>query len=558
MGSGGVGLEEVKSVLQMAPRGMTIGSVSEKMRISRNSAAKYLDMLLIAGEVERRTFGRSKIYMLSRKVPLVTTLSLSSEMIVFIEEDLKVIEVNEQFLRFAGLERWQIAGRSLEEIDVEILAHRWVLLNVREALRGKEDAREICVTRGNEEYFFSVKLIPMTSKDGRNQIAIVYANITARKRAEIALQESEARYRAVVEEQSDPICRVLPDTTVTFANEACYRFFGRRRDDLMGRKLADMLLPHCPDSLRRFLENLRFDQPTHTSDHEISLAGERTRWVQLVCSSIFDDRRKLIEYQIVIHDITDLKRAEAALRESKEMFRVAFDRSPVGACILSPDLRFLRVNPEFSRITGYREHDLKSMTFLDLTYPDDREPDARMTGDLLAGCIGQYRSETRCIRKDGEVIWVRKRGQVTKDPSGMPLYFLPVFEDITAEKRREESLKITQLSVDKSADEVSWVSQSGRLLYVNETSCRKLGYSREELMNMHVWDIDPIVTQEKYQVIMDDLRKAGQMRIESIHRSRDGVEYPVDVSAILFPMGDEACMCACVRDISAGTRRRAT
>ncbi len=70
--------------------------------------------------------------------------------------------------------------------------------------------------------------------------------------------------------------------------------------------------------------------------------------------------------------------------------------------------------------------------------------------------------------------------------------------DITERKRIEEYLKITQLAMDKFGDSIIWLSSDGSLVYVNEAACKSLGYSKKELLSMHIWDIDPKFPPERY------------------------------------------------------------
>jgi len=84
----------------------------------------------------------------------------------------------------------------------------------------------------------------------RQRVAELEASETERKRAEKALQESEARYRAVVEDQTELICRFLPDGTLAFVNEAYCRYFGRKREELIGSSF----MPLIPDEDREFVE----------------------------------------------------------------------------------------------------------------------------------------------------------------------------------------------------------------------------------------------------------------------------------------------------------------
>jgi PAS domain S-box-containing protein len=118
-----------------------------------------------------------------------------------------------------------------------------------------------------------------------------------------------------------------------------------------------------------------------------------------------------------------------------------------------------------------------------------------------------------------------------------------------------ERLRLSQFSVDHAADAIFWVSRDARIIYVNEQSVRSLGYSRDELLTMRVHDIDPLYQPENWDEAWRDLREKGLLALESIHRRRDGSEFPVWVHASYYNDGEKELSFACCRDLS---EKRAT
>src|SRR5690606_26284652 len=103
----------------------------------------------------------------------------------------------------------------------------------------------------------------------------------------------------------------------------------------------------------------------------------------------------------------------------------------------------------------------------------------------------------RLQNKDGRYRWFEDKSIYTRDIHGMPL-LIGALRDITERRRDEETLRLTQLSVDRAAEGVVWISAQGRLLYVNDQECRMMGYSREEMLQLSVWDINPFRTPESF------------------------------------------------------------
>ncbi|MCL4559353.1 MAG: diguanylate cyclase [Chloroflexi bacterium] len=135
-----------------------------------------------------------------------------------------------------------------------------------------------------------------------------------RKRAEERLRVNEARYRAIVEDQTELICRFLPDFTLTFVNEAFCRYFGKDRADLIGSPLAVIIHPDDQGMILAGLASLNSESPVLTLEHRGIKAGGVATWEQWSNRAIFDETGKVIEFQAVGRDISDRKKVEDELR----------------------------------------------------------------------------------------------------------------------------------------------------------------------------------------------------------------------------------------------------
>lgn len=111
-------------------------------------------------------------------------------------------------------------------------------------------------------------------------------------------------------------------------------------------------------------------------------------------------------------------------------------------------------------------------------------------------------------------------------------------------------LKITQYCLDNAADAIFWIESNARFTYVNETACRSLGYSRQELLSMTVHDIDPNFPREVWAKHWEQLRSRGSFTIESLHRAKDGRTFPVEITVNFLKYGDKEYNCAFARDIT--------
>jgi diguanylate cyclase (GGDEF)-like protein/PAS domain S-box-containing protein len=104
-----------------------------------------------------------------------------------------------------------------------------------------------------------------------------------------------------------------------------------------------------------------------------------------------------------------------------------------------------------------------------------------------------------------------------------------VVEDITADREAESALRLTQLSVDQASDLIHWIAADGRLLYASESSCRRHGYSREELLGMTIFDLDPLLTPTDWGRLWDEIRVLGTTSFDTTHRTKSGEMFPIEV-----------------------------
>lgn len=147
------------------------------------------------------------------------------------------------------------------------------------------------------------------------------AELAERKQIEEALRQSEARYRAIVEDQTELICRFKPDGTLTFVNDAYCRYFDKKRSELMGQKFLPAMPSQDRELISKNFRSLSQGHPINTYEHRIILPSGEIRWQQWSDRAVFDDLGNFIECQAVGRDITQLKQAEIDTRMALEKER---------------------------------------------------------------------------------------------------------------------------------------------------------------------------------------------------------------------------------------------
>jgi PAS domain S-box-containing protein len=164
-------------------------------------------------------------------------------------------------------------------------------------------------------------------------------------RASSELQQSQNRYRSVVEDQTELICRFLSDGTFTFVNRAYARYFGRTPEELLGRSFWMFIPAENHPGIKMFLNSITIDSPVATIEHEVVGPEGEVRWQQWTDRALFDDDGRIVEYQAVGRDVTDSKRAEEehrlleAQRRVEEALRETDRRKDEFLAMLAHELR---------------------------------------------------------------------------------------------------------------------------------------------------------------------------------------------------------------------------
>jgi PAS domain S-box-containing protein len=147
-------------------------------------------------------------------------------------------------------------------------------------------------------------------------------DIHERKCVEEVLRKSEARYRSVVEDQTELICRFLPDGILTFVNEAYCQFFSKKPEELIGHSFMPLIPEEDQETVRKQFNSLSPETPVVTYEHRVVMPDGQIAWQLWSDRAIFDEQRRLIEFQAVGRDITQRVQAEEAVQRSSEEIKL--------------------------------------------------------------------------------------------------------------------------------------------------------------------------------------------------------------------------------------------
>jgi PAS domain S-box-containing protein len=388
---------------------------------------------------------------------------------------------------------WMI-GKTREEVreadgDPEKWRAHHALIEAHEPFR---DFQYKVKVRG-EVTDVSVNGIPIFDEDGvfkgyRGSTS----DITDRVRTQEVLLEREQQYRAIVEDQTDLICRYLPDGTFTFANDAYCRYFGQSADQLVGAKISPLIPDDDLEMVLEQLQSLDVDRPTITYEHRVVALGGEIRWQQWTDRALFDDAGSVVEYQSVGHDIHDRRIAEAALRDSEARLKRAQETTRIGSFIWDEvkDEVITRSDVIYDIYGVSRE--TAPTTFdqlVTLVHPDDRQR-VRDTVTAAQAAREPFNEEYRIVRPDGEIRWINEVSEPEYDDHGRLIRSIGTCQDITERKLAEVALRDREIRLSHSASLAKlghwvWDEVSDRYVYCSDELARIYGFSSPEAFLAH-------------------------------------------------------------------------
>ncbi len=248
--------------------------------------------------------------------------------------------------------------------------------------------------------------------------------------------------------------------------------------------------------------------------------------------------------------VKDHQRAEWDLESSEERFRKMFNNAPLGMAVSDSQYHFVRANTLFCQMLGYTEEEIKTLSFKDITHPEDLGDSVEKVHELEKGTISVYKTEKRYITRSRDIIWGSLTLSQIRGSAEEVQFFLVMIEDITERKRAEETIELLGKSIDIHFDGAYWTDGDNKFIYVNDAGCKALGYTREELIGKTFSDVNPRATAEALARMWQTLRTKGSFTVESMHRRKDGSEFPVEIVTSYVKFGGREYSCGFARDIT--------
>ncbi|MHC5930704.1 EAL domain-containing protein [Nostoc sp.] len=263
------------------------------------------------------------------------------------------------------------------------------------------------------------------------------------KQVEITIKQSEIRYRAIVEDQTEMIARYLPDGTLTFFNQAFALYFGQTREELLGSRDQLIILEADRERVTEFVALISADNPVVIIEKRLLLEG-KVRWTKWHNRMIFDEQGCFLEFQSVGYDITDFKQIEETLFQEKELAEVTLQS--IGDAVLTTDAfgRIQSLNPVAKSLLGCSEASAEGL-LLEEVFEIVHETTREVVQNPIEQALQSNRTvnlakHTVLINQINQEIAIQDSASPIRNRQGEVIGGVMVFRDVTQNRELSRQL----------------------------------------------------------------------------------------------------------------------
>ena len=473
---------QIKNLLKEHPQGLRITDIVKKVNINRNTAGRYLENLLVSGQVEMRRFGMAKIYKLSERVPLSALLSISSELVLQLDNSLRVIYANEPFLLMVGTDNKSLSGKNIEFSPIALVFEEFFtefIENLREGVQGKEWSGEILLRSKNITWF--CRIAPTVFDDGRKGVSVILEDITERKFAESSLRESEDRFRKLVEISPDGVF-IHQHRKIIFINAAALKILGASQpEEIIGKFVLILIHPDFRDMVRKNIEKDLSDEITPPL--ELHLLRQDGATIIVEGRGVKTTINGIPAVQVAIRDITARKRIEMELRDSEAKYRTFIDRANDGIIVVQDGIIKI-CNRRIIEFWGGSINEIVGKNFMEFIRPDVLPDIVNRYKQRISGENIPSLYETILKRKDGSSFFAElNAGLISFEGKTADLI---IIRDINERKKIEEHLRksedLYRTLAEASNDLIFIIDRNDRVEYVNSFASKMVNKTPEQII----------------------------------------------------------------------------
>lgn len=419
-----------------------------------------------------------------------------------------IVDMNSRFLEIMGYSREELIGRTPLELGFWVYPEdREVLMTLLRKGRGQCSGFETTMRNKLGSQIPVLMSARVTEIQGESFVVSQSREDSERPEIKKALQESEKKFREMVEFLPVMVYEADQEGRLTFANRLAFSFFGYTVEDFeKGLNVLDMI--SAEDRERAGINLLKTMRGENTGEVEYQvLKKDGSRFPALIATVPIRGENRPIGVRGVITDISGLRQIEEGLKESEEKYRMVVELSDDGIAWTRGD-HHIFANRKMAEIFGYdHPEELVGKSVAEGTHPEDRDRVMRIHSSRLRGEIAPSRYEFKGLRKSGEEVDIEVSAIRTfyQGEWGSLAFLRDITDRKKAEKELEESRELYQTLVEMSSDAIIMM-KGGIHYYVNPRMVEIFGYSHP----------NEIIGHSMIKMIHPDDRE----RVQEINRKR--------------------------------------
>lgn len=470
--------------------------------------------------------------------------------------DLPLIYVNPAFERISGYGRAEIIGRNcrfLQGADREQPA----LKTLRDAIKQGQAANVLLRNyRKNGDLFWNeLSITPVYGADGvLTHFIGMMQDVTRRIEAEVALKESEERFRYMA--NAAPALIWLSDVhnLGIWFNRRWLEYTGRTMEQELGLGWAAGVHPDDLDRSVEYCNQAFAARRQFEMEFRLRRADGSYGWIADTGIPCFSANGEFEGYIGYCWDITDRKRVEEALRRKRNFVSTLVETANVLWVVLDRHGRIVSFNRACEEATGYTFAELQGKYVWDYLLLPEEQKVVRQVFDALRFDAIPSTFENYWIGKQGQKCLVQWSNSVMPDARGEVEYITAVGIDVAQRRRAEAEIARFKNTLDQTLDCVfMFEPDTLRFFYVNQGAVAHIGYTERELLQMHPYDIKPEYSERQFREFIAPMLSGARssMTFETVHKRHDGRVVPVEIFLqYIAPTGESPRFVAIVRDIA--------
>lgn len=397
------------------------------------------------------------------------------------------------------------------------------------------------ISKSGKIIWVSVSASPVWDNKSNTLIGITGSvrDITKRKLAEEALRLSEDKFEKAFRFSPDAISiSSLKTGKLLEVNEGFERLFGYSREEAIGKTSLELNLYENPTDREVLMQKLKSEGRVNNFES----IGRRKSGELRICTLFFELIYFMGEPCIVstVHDITEQKRAEEALKESEFFLRKSQSVARIGSYYLDVKSGNWKSSPALDELFGIDKNFQKDVNgWLSLIHPDYKEEMSQYLIQHVITGHNRFEKEYKIIRQDnGQERWVFGHGELEFDKDGNTLAMIGTIQDITDRKLAEEELKKLYAATEQSPAAIAITNTKGIIEYINTTFTKISGFTLNEIKGKYLRILRPIKTPpENNNKIWNTIRNGSEWRGEYYNKRKDGTYYWESV--LISPIKDD-------------------